>query len=419
MYGFWVGGYFVLRLFVAKVTAGITHHEGFLSMSLWKYVAVFAQLNTWYLSKLIYPDNILFMWNTNAIDHVAARNLGFWSAAGAIGGLLFYWRRDIKSFALLLFLIGLVPAGLGIFTMPSIGFIIEPNWFIFPSVGYFLLVAVYLSGLREYWDKKIWVFVILCLAAFFYLKSIALASVFKNDRHYCEYWMKLRPQNPIPRMRFALACLKEKEYERALEYFKEIMRESSYERECILYGMGQMYIERGDLPLAKQYLAEAQAINPVFDSIDNALGTIAVKEGDTKIAKSYFEEALRKNPAAVISMLNVADLLLQEGQVQDAIAWYERALQTDPAHSEKENTLGKLSALYVQINRNKEAEILLKKAIKEFPKNKEMYLLYGISLGNQDRFNEAVSVWERGAKLDPKDARFSEYIAKARKLLAK
>ena len=54
-----------------------------------------------------------------------------------------------------------------------------------------------------------------------------------------------------------------------------------------------------------------------------------------------------------------------------------------------------------------------------YPREKELYLLKGVILANNNRVEDAISIWQEGAAIAPDDARFSDNIRQARMLLSR
>ena len=78
-----------------------------------------------------------------------------------------------------------------------------------------------------------------------------------------------------------------------------------------------------------------------------------------------------------------------------------------------------LSYAFYNSEANKEAITLLKQCISLYPQYKEPYLLMGVILGNEGRYEESINWWKQGLAIDPADSRFVSNINDAENLMNK
>ncbi len=71
---------------------------------------------------------------------------------------------------------------------------------------------------------------------------------------------------------------------------------------------------------------------------------------------------------------------------------------------------------FESFNSRDEAYNILEQGLLRYPKNKELYLLLGTLYGNQDYFEKAITVWQKGSLLFPDNMQFLENINKAKAL---
>ena len=70
----------------------------------------------------------------------------------------------------------------------------------------------------------------------------------------------------------------------------------------------------------------------------------------------------------------------------------------------------------MDFNLNNLAIQILDVSLSAYPYDVEIYLLYGIVLGNLERFDQALAMWERGLKLDAHNEQIKENIVRLREL---
>lgn len=257
------------------------------------YGKVLIKLMSWYVSKLIYPQDLIFLWD----ERIAGVRLNWYEivcgvAAIAMAVVLIVKRhRNVFSFAYLLFLVGLMPLVLaGVTYSPRFATaIIEPHWFGFSSIGFFVLIAGVLGQLNNIiGEKGFWGLVILMVFLFAAITRRENA-MWQNERTYCEYWLRTNGLNGTPWNCWADANIHEKE--------EEINKTSG---ECSdLALMGFSYHIRADIPKAIQYYQTALQNNNqcvpalygaalLFDDLNERVPSNKFLNDAKRIKNSYF-----------------------------------------------------------------------------------------------------------------------------------
>lgn len=168
------------------------------------YFASIMQLLGWYLSKLFFPHHILFLWDVLISDnHTAVRLAEFIFLMGFVAGLYFFlvkFKKKFEVFSLTLFLIGFIPIGIASFAYTSYTktALIEPHWFYFSSIGFFMLLASFLVSLTEHWMPWLKISSLCVLVLLLALMTRQSNQVWKDERTYCKYWIMQNPLNGVP-----------------------------------------------------------------------------------------------------------------------------------------------------------------------------------------------------------------------------
>lgn len=163
-------------------------------------LATYIKLLMWYFSKLLWPVNVLFLWNEQILEKTGA-----WNLLWLVGAGLTFWigksRQKIITFGWLIFLVGLLPGLLVSFVYATTikTALIEPHWFAFSSIGFFLLAAYGLIALKEKFNKpRIWYAGIVGLVVLLGILTRIHNRVWENDRSFCTYWLEHNALNGIP-----------------------------------------------------------------------------------------------------------------------------------------------------------------------------------------------------------------------------
>ena len=163
-------------------------------MSFGQYAGGVFQVFAWYIGKLFYPQDIVMQWATPILhDHI------FWYLLGGcllIISFIFLFIRitgeKVCKLALILFLIGFVPGFLAVFRTPENGAQIEPHWFIFSSIGFFILASYFCLLLLD--RMKVFGIVVLFMLVFAW-GSVSHANnlLWADQRTYALYWSQQAP----------------------------------------------------------------------------------------------------------------------------------------------------------------------------------------------------------------------------------
>lgn len=194
--------YLYLRgLYVNKIFT-LSDTFTFFQIGFGDYVAAFAQLMVWYLSKLVMPTGIVFMWEVPLIRE--AGHVIFWGVvmvllvAGVIG-LLYMWRDDEPCFLGMLWMVmSMVPVVLACCARLNYGIIFEPHWVPFAHIGFFLLVARLLTGLNDNMSRYLVGMVITIYLIFLLVHSWHYNWTWQNPKRHLIYWLRETPMPICP-----------------------------------------------------------------------------------------------------------------------------------------------------------------------------------------------------------------------------
>jgi len=168
-----------------------------------------------------------------------------------------------------------------------------------------------------------------------------------------------------------------------------------------------MHVEKEQVDKALAVLAEGFKNNPENYEIVKAYGTLLVEKADLDKGIEILHNALGilDFDPEVFNLLGLA--YRRKGEEQKALEHFNRAIELDNNHA---GVYANLGSLYFEIfARTKNGEDLaqsmhyLKKAIECDPKLAIAYRGLGAGYKIAGSINAAISVWEQGFKLDPKD----------------
>ena len=166
-----------------------------------------------------------------------------------------------------------------------------------------------------------------------------------------------------------------------------------------------------DPELAEGEFREAIRLEPGFAWAHHGLGAALAMKGEVEPAIASFEKAIELRPDLVEAHNHLANLYLSLEREDDAVAAYRRAIELAPDVSDAYFYLGVYLAHH---DRYAEARELLEEAVSLDDSNPMIYLELGGLYFNLEMEQEAISAFDEGLRLDPRD----EYLRGLRAVAA-
>jgi tetratricopeptide (TPR) repeat protein len=120
-----------------------------------------------------------------------------------------------------------------------------------------------------------------------------------------------------------------KQYEMGINYCKEMVSTDPNNAE-IRNKLARMYIEQGNIEVARQQIKIAQRLSPNDELSFIMLGRISKKEGSVKSALDYYQKALKANPRNVNTQLEVGNYLINLRRWAHAFLFFQNSLKSSP-----------------------------------------------------------------------------------------
>ncbi len=434
----------VFSSFQFNAIRDISHYH----MSLGQYAAALFHVLSWYIGQLFYPVGVVMVWATPIMhDHT------FWPALGLVllvisfFALLFkYAREPVNLLAVIWIMIGFVPVFLSAFLVQDENVRIEPHWFVFSSIGFFVLAAHVCLWVL---NKSKWIGSLFLLVLLLAWGSISHANnlLWANQKTYSLYWAQQAPAIKATYYYIAAAYRSEGDLKNAYKYYKLGMTESS--TDIGIVDLGVLAQAQGRLEEAKSYYLRAVKYYPQASSILNNLGSVYYAEGDLTKAEEFYQQALILNPLLLQARRGLAAVYIRKAMYPQAMALCLKNLDilnddpktllvlinltmlqrnfsslTDYAHRfiHQESDPKNLTDLgtYLAIHHLDGLALdCFAKIMQTDPGNKDAYWLSGNILANSGRYAQAIRIWRIGEAIAPTDLRFSQNIHKAQALESK
>ena len=387
-----LGALIVFRMFFSSLGVSIINKISLYNMSFPEYLATWTMLLSWYLSRLFWPQNIVLIMAHQPLKE----GLGIWLVLLVLLIVLavyLVWtfrHNKIMLLGLLWFIAGFAPFTLACFFQPIHGLMIEPHWFLFPVIGFFIFVAGAFTSVLDSRsakrppkgvsgnDKGLF----LARAA---LGVVIFTSVFFSRWHnwvwadevrYCTFWLQQSPAFVAVNGYLAKAYELRKQFEPARQHYY-YMLDRGYKDYISYTNLALMDMQEGKWESAKANLLKVMEIDPHASVAVSDLGTVYFKEENYTKALEYFERAKTLNRFTILPYLNIAQAHLKLGDQNKAAQALQEVLNIVPgeehamvdliqiylARKDKENVL-KIARLMSAHSRNpytlRNAAVLLK-----------------------------------------------------------
>jgi hypothetical protein len=187
----------ILWLAFAGHTANIFQSIRSFQLTFWAWSTNFFHLAAWYLKNLFIPQNIVFEYSlTPAVNLSLPWDILSWGmVTGYILLIIFYFKRSLESFALVIFLTGFIYAVPASLAHPDIGLVFEPHWLYFSSIGFFLFMVLMLLKLKDHIQRLLYVALLSATLMSLLIDTEYLHVNARNEVEYCENWLRVSPHN--------------------------------------------------------------------------------------------------------------------------------------------------------------------------------------------------------------------------------
>ena len=283
--------------------------ESYANLSTYQFIINVFPLFREYLTSLLWPFNLNFWHTFHPISTLSEAN-GIISIVVTVifivVVLVAYKKNKIYFFALLLIVIPLLPA----FYIKGIsGKPYAERYLYLPSVGYALLLAMFLSWAKDklpHATKGI-TMIFIVIVGVYTIGTLSRNNVWKNNFSFWSDTAKKSPDNAIAHNELALA-----------------------------------YVSQGQLDRAITEVQTALRLKPDSANAHISLGNLYAAQGRLDRAIAEFQEALRLKPNSAIAHTKLARAYASQGQLDRAIAEFQTALRLKPDFNEAQQGLNDL-----------------------------------------------------------------------------
>jgi len=356
--------YAYLRLTVFNFTGGKLSETTTGLISLPLRLLTFSKVFMIYLRLLFFPIGLHMEWDIAPAASFFQDEV-FLSVIGVFAILIFAWvlfySSRLKFFAIAWFFITLLPYS-NIFPL---NYFMGEAWLYIPSVGFFALLAIYLSELRKrsaIWSRVVSAIVV-AVVIFYGFLTIRRADVWADPAMLYAEVLRYSPNNTKARVNLGVLLAKSGSYDEAIKKYKEVAG-LGMEDAGSHANLGTIYANQKNYDAALEEFKKAVELNPKDYVAHNNIGIIYKQKGDVKKAMEEYTEALKLNPNYPLTYNNIGNIYLEIAQYDAAIRFYQKAINIDP---NKAAFWGNLGKAYKNKGMSQEARESFEKALQLDP----------------------------------------------------
>jgi hypothetical protein len=258
------------------------------------YISSIMALISWYIGKLLFPRDIIFLWNVVIEDNYKPFDIYRFSLlALVILYLIFFrWKKGRKAFALSFFIVGFLPVFVSSYAhFPFVEPMIEPHWFYFSSLGFFILLAGGILWLKQKMTRTFWKYCISLLFVFYFVLLQDNNLQWRTQESYCRFWISQNAANMTPYYGMGQVMLAHGKGAQAIEYFEKGLKVSQRHSAYILADIGYGYFLKGDYRQALMQYEAAIKQEPHYSVTYYYLALLKWRQGDHVGAEQFLLQA--------------------------------------------------------------------------------------------------------------------------------
>lgn len=317
-----------------------------------------------------------------------------------LASLVYAWikRKEDKliSFAVAWFFITLLPHS----NLYPLNAYMAEHWMYLPSLGFFMILANFLSGLLQ--QRKLRSFgltVLIGLLGFYSILTIKQNITWQEPVSFYKRILSYAPHSPRVHYNLANVYGNSERFPEAIASYKRALEldpndEQSYNN------LGNVYRAMNDIQKAIASYKKAVEINPEYAQAYYNIGNAYRVIKDNQEAVTYYVKALKLQPQDAHAYNNLGNAYQELGMLDDAQAAYEKAIEIKPDYCEVHNNLG---AVYYRKKDYPQAVELFKKALTIKPDYADVYNNLGNIYKVQGNFEAAITYYEKALELGLKD----------------
>jgi tetratricopeptide (TPR) repeat protein len=352
-----------------------------------------------YLGKLIWPAELIFVYPRWSIDaSVAWQWLGTVAGLALLGGLIGWSRRNRGPLAIALLFGGSLFPVLGFVNVyPFVFSYVADHFQYLASLAIFAAGGVGLARL----PRPAGIIATVALAAVLGFVTRNQAATYRNDVTLYETTLQRNPDAWLAHQNLGVILADSGQYAAALPHIERTLALRPDYAEA-LNNLGNCLTQLGRAAEAVVPLERAIQLEPRYAAAHNNLGTTFMALGRADEGRAKFETAVRLQPDYTAALLNLGQALASARRIPEALPHFSRAVELNPTNPAARLQLGTVLALQA---RYAEALPHFEAALELDPESADAHLRLAMTLRALGRTAESNAHYLEAVRLNPNLAR--------------
>ncbi len=335
-----VAGYLALRIHALGEFAPVKSH---ITLSAYQYAINIFPLFIRYLEKLLVPLNLSAFYVFHPITSLYELKGAFSLMATAVfvALLLVALKKNRVAFLGLVFVtVPLLPA----LYIPALAEnVFSDRYLYMPSVGFVLLLAIFLSWVGENWPRAAANITILFIVMWglYTVGTVNRNNVWKNSLNLWTDTVGKSPDSAVAHNNLCDVYASQAQWDRATAECQTALRLNPDFADAH-YNLGFVYSSQGQWDKAIAEYQTALRLKPVYADAHFNLGFVYSSQGRWDKAIAEYQAALRLNPDFANAYNELGFVYSSQGRWDKAIAEYQTALRLNPDFYEARQRLNNI-----------------------------------------------------------------------------
>jgi tetratricopeptide (TPR) repeat protein len=356
-----------------------------------------------YISKLVWPANLCFVYPRWQLDAHALRQWLYPCIAG--GTVLALWsarnRFGRGPAAAALFFVGALFPVLGFMNAYFMRYsFVCDHWVYLPSLGPIALAAAGIAtAFKWFWRRPVFLestvygTLLLVLAALTWRQ----AHIYHDPETLWQSIITKNSQSWLAHNNLGNILLKHGRLQEAMGHYQQALL---VKPDCAeAHGdLGNAFILTGKLEEAIEQYKQAVQMQPQNPGAHYDLGNALLRADRAEEAIKHYEQALRLKPDDAEALLNLATALLRLGKTEEAVRRLDQWLQVNPGDGKAHSQLG---TVLIAAGKPGEAIRHLEQALRIRADDAEAHNSLGLASVRQGRLPQAIGHYEQAIRFQP------------------
>ncbi len=330
--------------------------------------------------------------------------------------------------------------------------IVADRFMYLPCLGFCFLLGKVIKerlnslNVKRFFGRMFFIAVLLVFGMGLAVKTFRQCDVWQDAFSLWEYQIKKTPQEVRAYDNLGAAYLRAGQLDMALVQLNKAMTLDP-QSPTSFNNVGLVYIAKKNFPKAISSFQAGINLNPLLDSIIyNNLGAAFKNNGQLAQASAAFSRSIELDPKTLEARLGLAQIKIAEDKNLEAEKLYFQNLVVSPKDDQTRfdlvnfylkskdfhkaqsvadkmiqdafsaEIMTQLGAIFYTGNDSLRARACYQRALKVNPRYKLAYEQLGKLLGNYEKFQEAIEVWQIGLRFYPSDPVLLDLITQAKAL---